>query len=87
MFKEALYTTLGGALLIKDRVEEELKRLEDQGKLAKSDGEAFLERLKSHGEAEEERLKLKLKEALKEVIDELGLATKADIEALKSELK
>jgi len=39
--------------------------------------------LKTRGEEEEEKIKNQIKEALKEVIDEMGLATKADIEALK----
>ena len=83
MIKEILYTGLGGALLFKERVEEELEKLQEKGKLSKEDADNFIEKLKSRGEEEEERFKKHIKEALKEVIDEMGLATKADIEALK----
>jgi polyhydroxyalkanoate synthesis regulator phasin len=83
MIKEILYTGLGGALLLKERVEEEVKKLQEKGKLSKEDADTFIEKLKTRGEEEEEKLKAHIKDALKEVIDEMGLATKADIEALK----
>lgn len=83
MLKEILYTGVGGVLLLKDRVEEELKKLQEHGKLSKEDGEKFLDNLKARGEEEEVKVKTEIKEALKEVIDEMGLATKEDIKALK----
>lgn len=83
MIKEILYTGLGGAMLLKERVEEEVEKLQEKGKLSKEDADTFIEKLKTRGEEEEEKLKKEIKEALKEVIDEMGLATKADIEALK----
>lgn len=84
MLKELLYTGMGGALLIKERVEEELKKLEEKGRLNADESKSFLENLKTRGENEEARLKEELKTAIKEVIEELGIATKKDIEALKS---
>jgi polyhydroxyalkanoate synthesis regulator phasin len=83
MLKELLYTGMGGALLLKERVEEELKKLEEKGKLSATDSKSFLEGLKTRGEDEEKRVKEELKTAIKEVIEELGIATKKDIEALR----
>jgi polyhydroxyalkanoate synthesis regulator phasin len=83
MLKELFYTGMGGALLIKEKVEEELKKLEAKGKLNADESKSFLENLKTKGENEEARLKEELKTAIKEVIEELGIATKKDIEALK----
>lgn len=83
MIKELIYTGIGGALLAKERVEEELKKLEEKGKINTSNTKSFLESLKTKGENEENRLKEEIKNAIREVIDELGLATKKDIEALK----
>ena len=62
----------------------ELKKLEEKGKLNTTDTKSFLESLKTKGEDEEKRLKEELKSAIKEVIEELGIATKKDIEALRS---
>lgn len=83
MIKEILYTGIGGALLLKERVEEEVEKLQEKGKLSKEDADTFIDKLKTRGEEEEEKLKTHIKEALKEVIDEMGLATKSDLEALK----
>jgi len=84
MFKELMYTGLGGALLLKEKVEEELKKLEEKGKINTTDTKSFLDSLKTKGENEENRLKDELKSAIREVIEELGIATKKDIEeALK----
>ncbi|MBN2870121.1 MAG: hypothetical protein JXK04_04110 [Campylobacterales bacterium] len=83
MLKELLYTGMGGALLLKEKVEEELKKLEEKGKISTTDTKSFLESLKTKGEEEEKRLKEEIKSAIREVIEELGVATKQDIEALK----
>ena len=72
MIKEILYTGLGGAMLLKERVEEEVEKLQEKGKLSKEDADTFIEKLKTRGEEEEEKLKKEIKEALKEVIDEMG---------------
>jgi polyhydroxyalkanoate synthesis regulator phasin len=85
MLKEILYTGIGAATLLKERVEKEVEKLEERGKLGKADAKAFLDAIEERGKEEEEAFKTKLKDALKEVIDELGLATKADIQALNKE--
>ena len=78
---------LGGALLLKERVEEELKTLQEKGKIKTSDAKSFLESLEQKGKDEDERIKAKIKDMFKEVLDELGVATKADLEKLKEDLK
>jgi len=87
MIKDILYTGLGGALLLKERVDEEIKKLQENGKLSKDDADAFLEKLQTRGEKEEKKFKSHIKGALKEVVNEMGLATKKDIKALKKKLK
>ena len=85
MLKEMIYTGIGGAMLMKERVEEEMKRIEEKGKLSKEDAQQFLDDLKVRGEEEESKVKAQIKEAVKEAIEELGLATKEDIEKLKTD--
>ena len=84
MLKELLYTGMGGALLLKEKVEEELKKLEEKGKISTTDTKSFLESLKTKGADEEKRLKEELKSAIREVIEELVIATKQDNESLKT---
>ncbi len=87
MFKDLLYTGIGAAVVLKEKVEAEVKKLEEQGKLKTTDAKSFMESIEQKCKEEESKLKEQLKSALKEVIDELGLATKADLQKLKEDLK
>ncbi|MBN2825599.1 MAG: hypothetical protein JXQ76_09760 [Campylobacterales bacterium] len=87
MLKEILYTGIGATALLKEKVEEEIKKLEDKGKIKTDDAKSFLESIEQKGKEEDEKLKTKFKEMLKEIIDELGIATKDDIQKLKEELQ
>ncbi|MBD3824011.1 MAG: hypothetical protein IE916_05830 [Epsilonproteobacteria bacterium] len=86
MLKDLLYGGLGAALLLKERVESEVKKLEEQGKIKTTDAKSFLDSLETKGKEHELHFKEELKNALKEAIDELGLATKEDLAKLKEEL-
>lgn len=87
MLKEIIYTSLGGAVLLKERVEKELKALEEKGKIKTDDAKSFLDSLEQKGKEEDDRIKSKIKEMVKEILDELGVATKDDLQKLKEELK
>ena len=87
MLKELIFTGLGGALVLKEKIEDELKKLEEKGKLDTKDVKSFLESLEQKGKENNEKFKAELKSTLKEIIDELGLATKEDLEKLKEDLK
>jgi polyhydroxyalkanoate synthesis regulator phasin len=87
MIRDILYTGIGAAVALKEKVESEVKKLEDEGKIKKADAKSFLESIEEKGKAEEEKFKANLKSTLKEVLSELGVATKEDIEKLKEELK
>ena len=87
MLKELIFTGLGGALVLKEKIEDELKKLEEKGKLDTKDVKSFLESLEQKGKESDEKFKAELKSTLKEILDELGLATKKDLEKLKEDLK
>ena len=87
MLKELLHVRLGAGLLLKDKVEQEVKKMEESGKIKTDDAKSFLESIEQKGKEEEQKNKEKLKSMLKEIIDDLGLATKDDLEKLKQELK
>ncbi|WP_297431919.1 hypothetical protein [Sulfurimonas sp.] len=86
MLKDMLYTGLGMGVILKEKVENEIQKLEDEGKLKKDDATSLLDSLSTKGQDEEKRIKEIFKKSIKEVIDELGLATKEDIANLKDEL-
>jgi polyhydroxyalkanoate synthesis regulator phasin len=87
MFKEILYTGLGVSSLIKDKIEDEISKLDKDGKIDTKDLKSFVNSLESKGEQEEEKLKKKIKEMVREALDEVGVVTKEDLSKLKEELK
>jgi len=87
MVKEFLQTGFGIAAVIGEKVEEELKKLEEKGKIKREDTKSFLKSLEDRGEQEEEKFKDNFKKMIKDALDELGIATKDDIEKLKEDLK
>ena len=74
-------------MILKEKIEDELKKLEVNGKLDTKDVKSFLESLEQKGKESDEKFKNELKSTLKEIIEELGVATKEDIQKLKEELK
>lgn len=87
MLKDLLYAGVGAAVVMREKVESEIKKLEESGKIKTDDAKSFLDSIEQRGKEEQTRVKEEIKSALKEVIDELGLATKADLEKLKEDLK
>lgn len=87
MLKELLHTGVGVASIIHEKMEEEITKLEKKGKIKKDDAKSFLESLEEKGKEEDTKMKEHLKATLKEIINELGLATKDDLAKLKKELK
>lgn len=87
MIKDLIYTGLGAAAVLKEKVEDEIKKLQEEGKIRTDDAKSFLQSIEQKGKEEDEKIKEHIKSSLKEIIDELGLATKADLEKLKEELK
>lgn len=83
--KDLLYAGLGGMMILKEKVEAEVKKLEEKGKLSREDGEKFIKELQEKGKEGEDEFKTKVKDLLKELIDELGLVTKEDIAHLKND--
>lgn len=86
MLKELLHVGIGSVMIVKEKIEEELKVLQEKGKINTDDAKSFLESVSKKGAEEDERLKAKIKDMLKEAIEELGVATKKDLEDLRSKL-
>ena len=84
--EQLLYFGLGSALMAKEKIEKAGEST--RGLREESDRKAreFFEQAVAKGSEEREQLKGHLKELVKEVIDELGLATRGDLDGLREEL-
>ncbi|MGE4318111.1 MAG: phasin family protein [Deferribacterales bacterium] len=85
--KDLFYMGIGTAILAKEKIEAETKELLEKGKLTKEQQKEFMDKAAARGKEEEKALNDKLKEVVREVINEMGLATKDDIEELKKLIK
>lgn len=84
--EQLFYFGLGSALMAKEKIEQAGEAARTCG--SERDGKAreFFDQAVAKGSAERDQFKGNIKELLKEAIDELGLATRADIDALRAEV-
>lgn len=85
--KEFLYTLLGGALLLKDRFSDQFDEILKKGEASKEDLKSTAAETMSKASEQKDEIESELKNKIKSIVDELGLATKEDIEALKRLIK
>ena len=83
MIKDLIYTTLGSGLIAKEKIQEELEHLKSKGEESKKKAQDMQKKLEQKGIEEEQKLKAQIKEMIKEVLDEMGVATKEDLKNMK----
>jgi polyhydroxyalkanoate synthesis regulator phasin len=81
--KELLYKALGVMLLIKDKFSDEFDEIFKKANASKEDILKTVDEVQGKAEEEKNELDRQLKEKIKSVVSEMGLATKEDIEELK----
>ena len=84
--EQLFYFGLGSALLAKEKLEQAGETAKGTVEENERKAREFFDQAVAKGSEERSRLKDDVKELLKEAMDELGLATKADLEALREEL-
>ena len=84
--EQLFYFGLGSALLAKEKIEQAGESAKGMKEENDRKAREFFEQAVAKGSEEREQIKGSMKTLLKEAIDELGLATKADLDALRAEL-
>jgi polyhydroxyalkanoate synthesis regulator phasin len=87
MLKELIYLGVGGALLAKEKVEEELSELVERGKVSREEAKNIIDKAVQKGQEEEEKLEKRIEESIRRVLEEMGVATRKDIEEMIEKLK
>lgn len=85
--EQLFYFGIGSALLAKEKLEQAGNSAKSMKEENDRKAREFFDEAVAKGSEEREQLKGSIKEILKEAIDELGLATKADLDALRQELR
>jgi polyhydroxyalkanoate synthesis regulator phasin len=88
--KKIFLIGLGATVLTGEKIKEMVTELVNKGELSHDDAKNFGEELMQRAVKEKEQFESKIKDSvdgyLKKAVDGLGLVTKADFEALKTEL-
>lgn len=81
---DLLYMGLGAAFLAKDKFDEVLEEMEKRGEVSRAEAKGFLDDAKARAQKEEEAMAGRIRQEVKKVLDDMGLATKEDIAELKA---
>lgn len=84
--EQLFYCAFGSALTIKDKLENHNGEVNAWREKAEQHGREVFDEMVQRGEKEQGAFKEMLKENLKEIIAELDLVTRDDLEKLKKEL-
>lgn len=85
--EQLFYAVLGGALAVKEKIEANNEEIKAWQEKSEENARTFFDEMAQRGEKEKDQFKGMFKDILKEVVDELNLATKDDLEKLKQELE
>lgn len=85
--EQLLYLALGGVMVARERMERDSAQFREFQQQAQDNARDLLHNLGARGEEEKDAARTALRDLLREVVDDLGLATKEDIEQLKRELE
>jgi polyhydroxyalkanoate synthesis regulator phasin len=81
---DLLHIGLGAAFMAKEKIEAQLKDLEQLGTISKDELNRFVEEAQQRAKQETEELDARIKAKVSEAARELGLATKEDIAEIKA---
>ncbi|SDB57363.1 Polyhydroxyalkanoate synthesis regulator phasin [Desulfonatronum thiosulfatophilum] len=81
---DLLHIGLGAAFMAKEKIEAQLKDLEQLGTISKEELNRFMEEAQQRAQQEQDALDAKIKEKVAESVREMGLATKDDIAEIKA---
>lgn len=84
--EQLFYFGLGSALMAKEKIEQAAVSARGCTEENNRTAHDFFDQAVAKGSEEQEVVKGRVKGLLKEAIDELGLATRADVDALRAEL-
>ncbi|MEJ2471172.1 MAG: hypothetical protein P8Y91_01615 [Desulfuromonadales bacterium] len=85
--EQMFYALLGGALTMKEKVEASNEERKAWQEKSEEHARNFVEEMARRGEQEQAQLKEMFKKMFKEIVAELDLATRQDLEELKKDLE
>lgn len=85
--KKVFLSGLGIAALAKEKVEGVVNELVQRGDVTKKDADGIVEALVKRGQEAEDDLQKIIRNEIIRIMDEIGIATKKDLQAVEEKLK
>lgn len=85
-FKKILYTGIGAAVLSKEKMEKWASEFGDKAKNSEETGRRFMEEFEEESKKAGSELKDNIKHYIHEALEKAGLATKAEVDELKTRI-
>ena len=86
LVKKAMFTGIGVMSLTKEKIEDIAGEFVSKGKLSEKEGKKLVNDLLERSEESKGELKKQIEAVVKSTLAKMDIATKSDMEALKSEL-
>jgi polyhydroxyalkanoate synthesis regulator phasin len=82
LFEKGFLAGIGLLSMTREKAQKLFDELSHEGELQKNEVKDWVEQLSSRGEEERQALRKLVRDELKKVLDEMGIATKEDIQRL-----
>ena len=82
LLEKGLLVGIGLLSMTREKAQKVVEELTHEGELQKSEMKQWVDQLSDRGEEERQALRKLVRDELKKVLDEMGLATKEDIQKL-----
>jgi len=86
LFKKAIYTGVGFAVLTKEKAEELVKELAQQAQFSEQEGKELLDSVMKQSEQARNDFQAKIEEGVTAVVKKLNLATRDEVTSLKAKI-
>ena len=83
LIKKGILTSVGLGLMTKEKVMDYAKKTAKEAKLTEAEGRKLVDELLNHSEEARNELEKKINDQVKNTLDQVGVATKEDLNELK----
>jgi polyhydroxyalkanoate synthesis regulator phasin len=87
VFKEMMVTGLGALFLTKDKLQEMVDELVEQGKMSREEAAEMVEEMMTKAKEQRNDIEERITEDIKENLDKAGLTSKEKVEKLEGRVK
>ena len=86
LLKKIINTSLGAAILAKDKIKEFIDELVNKGKLTEEEGKRFMDDLRKETNKSGKNIEEEVRRIMERMLDRMDIATKKDLKVLQKKI-